>query len=83
MPSELFETLPLLNFDSNPHDKHNVSQKSLTTLGKVAPKHDNDPFEKCGKAEIIHLLKMGLRSDIPKDYIELALDLLTVEGKGK
>ncbi|MBO0961988.1 hypothetical protein J1P26_19980 [Neobacillus sp. MM2021_6] len=35
------------------------------------------------KADVIHMLKMGLRSDVPKDYIELALELLTIEGTGK
>lgn len=35
------------------------------------------------KKEVIHVLKMGLRSDVPREFIELALEILTVEGTGK
>ncbi|USK56541.1 hypothetical protein LIS82_08755 [Cytobacillus solani] len=35
------------------------------------------------KEYVINLLKAGLRSDEPKSFIEVALNLLTVEGTGK
>lgn len=35
------------------------------------------------KEFIIEMLQAGMRSDTPKDYIEIALNLLTVEGTGK
>ncbi|PKR82582.1 hypothetical protein [Heyndrickxia camelliae] len=35
------------------------------------------------KEYIINLLKAGLRSDEPKTFIEVALELLTMEGTGK
>lgn len=35
------------------------------------------------KNYVIEMLQAGLRSDTPKDYIEIALNLLTVEGTGK
>jgi hypothetical protein len=115
MPDKQYETLPVLNFNTNPHEKHNVSQKSLKILEKVMLKQDVYGFDKYKKplsskmdynwldmlteeladglkylqcemdrkAEIIHLLKMGLRSDVPKEYIDIVLGLLTIEGTGK
>lgn len=35
------------------------------------------------KEYVINLLKAGLRSNEPKSFIEVALNLLTVEGTGK
>ena len=35
------------------------------------------------KEYIISLLKAGIRSDEPKTFIEVALELLTMEGTGK
>ncbi|WP_313804775.1 hypothetical protein [Cytobacillus sp.] len=35
------------------------------------------------KANVIDILKEGLRSDEPKEFIEVALQLLTVGGTGK
>ena len=43
-------------------------------------------YRQCAKERkeyIINLLKAGLRSDEPKTFIEVALDLLTVKGTGK
>ncbi|MFP7447144.1 hypothetical protein SFC50_25955 [Bacillus infantis] len=35
------------------------------------------------KEEVKKFLQAGLRSDTPKDYIEVALSILSVEGTGK
>ncbi|MCM3454428.1 hypothetical protein M3685_10775 [Heyndrickxia oleronia] len=35
------------------------------------------------KEYVISLLKAGVRSDEPKTFIEVALDLLTIKGTGK
>jgi hypothetical protein len=35
------------------------------------------------KEEVKKFLQAGLRSDSPKDYIEVALSILSVEGTGK
>lgn len=35
------------------------------------------------KNYVIQMLQAGLNSDSPKEYIEIALQLLTVEGTGK
>ena len=43
-------------------------------------------YRQCAKERkeyIINLLKAGLRSDEPKTFIEVALDLLTIKGTGK
>ncbi|MEK5524123.1 hypothetical protein [Heyndrickxia sp. FSL W8-0423] len=43
-------------------------------------------YRQCAKERkeyIINLLKAGLRSDEPKTFIEVALELLTIRGTGK
>jgi hypothetical protein len=50
MPDNSMETLPILNFDTNAHSKHNVSKKTLNTLEKVMLKQDDYGFDKYKRA---------------------------------
>lgn len=64
------------------HFSHNYSWLDMF-LEEIADGLKYIQCEMDRKAEIIHILEMGLRSDVPKEYIEMALELLTVGGTGK
>ena len=95
--------------------RHEVSDKMLETLKKVAYKQDDYGMDKYNEPlhhgqnyswlqmfyeeladglkyiqceidrrnDVVELLKAAMRVDNPKEYIGLALELLTVEGTGK
>lgn len=102
-----------INFEED--TRHEVSDKMLDNLRRVAYKQDDFGIEKYNtalhhslnydwllmlheeladglkylqnemdrKAYVIQILQAALRVDEPKEYIGIALELLTVEGTGK
>jgi hypothetical protein len=49
MSDNSMETLPVLNFNTEHHEKNNISNKTLKTLEKVMLKQDDYGFEKYQK----------------------------------